>query len=379
MKKIFLSMLIVLQMVLAVMPACPVSAEGNGCIASSTFEELTRTQLQYDLNGDGKVEAISTELEKNDEGENYYLIIGNRKFLIQDFPNALRKKIEKDRLIFRQVFITDINERDNHLDIVLVNTVTMLSPQLYMYDGKTLTGSTQQYFAQGIIQLGNIMSDEDERRHKEATERMKTVRDSDITVTAGDGEITFENCEGDKFVYDEPSYYGKEIEGTIIPGVPEYVYEVTPEADEETYAAEPEEMYEEEIADIPSEEYQNNGEISVLVNDEYISFDQPPVMINDRVMVPVRAIFEAMGFDVQWDEKTQCVFANGTEVSLIVMQINDPIINYVPGDWEPKKYYCDVPPQIISGRTLVPVRAIAECAGCNVRWSDSDNAVYITY
>ena len=41
------------------------------------------------------------------------------------------------------------------------------------------------------------------------------------------------------------------------------------------------------------------------------------------------------------------------------------------------EYYCDVAPRIVSDRILVPVRAISECDGCNVRWDDNSKVVII--
>ena len=39
---------------------------------------------------------------------------------------------------------------------------------------------------------------------------------------------------------------------------------------------------------------------------------------------------------------------------------------------------CDVPPQIINGRTMVPIRAVAQALGCQAQWDSSANAVTIT-
>ncbi len=47
--------------------------------------------------------------------------------------------------------------------------------------------------------------------------------------------------------------------------------------------------------------------ISVTLNGNYITFDQPPIIMNGRTLVPVRAIFEAMGFTVLWDNVNQIV------------------------------------------------------------------------
>ena len=112
--------------------------------------------------------------------------------------------------------------------------------------------------------------------------------------------------------------------------------------------------------------------ITVTLDGQQITFDVPPQIINDRTMVPMRAIFEALGADVLWDDSTKTVTAekDGTE---IIMNIGYDMmfVNYIP-------ITLDAPPQIIEGRTLVPVRAIAESLDCNVDWDSSANAVIIT-
>lgn len=118
-------------------------------------------------------------------------------------------------------------------------------------------------------------------------------------------------------------------------------------------------------------------EIKVVLNGEDIEFDQPPIMISDRVMVPIRSIFEAMGYTVEWNASTQtaeAIKSNGN----ITVQINNNIIEYsingVSGIYE-----CDVVPQIVSQRIVVPVRAVAESAGCDVQWDEENTTVIITY
>ena len=44
-------------------------------------------------------------------------------------------------------------------------------------------------------------------------------------------------------------------------------------------------------------------QISVLLDGRSVAFDVLPAMINDRTMVPVRAIFEALGAEVDWDDE----------------------------------------------------------------------------
>ena len=58
--------------------------------------------------------------------------------------------------------------------------------------------------------------------------------------------------------------------------------------------------------------------ISVTLNGETLSFDTEPMLINDRTMVPMRKIFESLGATVDWDESTQTVTAKrgGTVIRL---------------------------------------------------------------
>ncbi len=116
--------------------------------------------------------------------------------------------------------------------------------------------------------------------------------------------------------------------------------------------------------------------MTVLLNGTELSFDQPPVSIRGSMMVPVRAIFEALGYTVDWDGETQTAEAvNGADS--ITVRIGDNIINYTIGG-QSGTYTCDTVPRISSGRTIVPVRAVAESAGCTVDWNSDAKTVTIT-
>ena len=117
-----------------------------------------------------------------------------------------------------------------------------------------------------------------------------------------------------------------------------------------------------------------NSPITVYYNGTRISFHeygQNPELINDRTLVPLRAIFEAMGADVQWDQMTQTVTSarNGVTIKLT---IGDNTL-YKNGQSIP----VDVPAQIINDRTMVPARVIAEAFGADVEWNGAGQAVLI--
>jgi len=115
--------------------------------------------------------------------------------------------------------------------------------------------------------------------------------------------------------------------------------------------------------------------ISVILNGNNISFDQTPIIVSNRVLVPIRAIFEALGYTVAWDESTQTATAvNGNNI--ITVQVQNSVISYTTNG-KSGTYTCDVAPQIISDRILVPTRAVAESAGCNVSWDENTYTVII--
>ena len=112
--------------------------------------------------------------------------------------------------------------------------------------------------------------------------------------------------------------------------------------------------------------------IRVLINGEPIEFDVQPQLINDRTMVPLRAIFETLGAEVEWNGDTRTVTA--TRDDIVVVSTIESKTMYVNGEAK----IMDVAPVIIDDRTLVPARFIAEAFGCDVQWDGSDRTVYIS-
>jgi hypothetical protein len=112
--------------------------------------------------------------------------------------------------------------------------------------------------------------------------------------------------------------------------------------------------------------------IAVTINGTPVVFDTPPQIVNSRTLVPVRAIFEALGGQVVWNAETKTATSvlNGVTIILtidhnIALKNNEQIT-------------LDVPPQIIGDRTLVPVRFIGEASGAKVDWDSNTRTVVIT-
>ena len=112
--------------------------------------------------------------------------------------------------------------------------------------------------------------------------------------------------------------------------------------------------------------------IEVKLNNMALTFDVKPANIQGRVLVPLRVIFEQLGMDVDWVAATKTVTGskNGNTVKLV----QDSTDAYVNG----ALVKLDVPAQIIGGRTMVPVRFIAESTGAKVFWDSASQTVYIS-
>lgn len=112
----------------------------------------------------------------------------------------------------------------------------------------------------------------------------------------------------------------------------------------------------------------------VRVNDKLIAFeDQFPIILDEGyTFVPVRGVAEALGADVEWDHKNYqaIIEKNGVE---IIIPIDD---DYAYVDYEP--YLLDSPSRLVNGRTMVPLRFVAESLDCEVDWDGETRTVIIT-
>ncbi len=113
-------------------------------------------------------------------------------------------------------------------------------------------------------------------------------------------------------------------------------------------------------------------EVSVYLFGEKLSFDVPPQIINGRTLVPMRVIFESLGYTVDWDKDTRTATAVREDMTIRITE--NSYTMYVNGVAKT----LDVPPCIVEGRTMVPARAISESSGYKVDWDNDTRAVLIT-
>ncbi|HEY6103096.1 MAG TPA: copper amine oxidase N-terminal domain-containing protein [bacterium] len=112
--------------------------------------------------------------------------------------------------------------------------------------------------------------------------------------------------------------------------------------------------------------------VRVIVDGSPVFFDQPPVTIGGRVLIPLRGVFEQLGAFVQWNPASNTVLAT-RGASQIQLTIGSRVA-FVNG----RQVRLDVPPMVVGGRTLVPLRFVSEAMGANVDWEPSTRTVFIT-
>lgn len=115
----------------------------------------------------------------------------------------------------------------------------------------------------------------------------------------------------------------------------------------------------------------SEGAPVVFLDNKQLSFDVPPIIENDRTLVPLRAIFEAMGASVDWDDASRTVTSQkGTTTVVLAIGSTSPTINGVVNK-------LDVPAKIVGDRTLAPLRFVGEAFLGTVDWNGTTRTINI--
>ncbi len=112
--------------------------------------------------------------------------------------------------------------------------------------------------------------------------------------------------------------------------------------------------------------------VLVYIDNDRLTFDKQPILENDRTLVPMRAIFEALEAEVTWDNDTNTATAvkDGTTISITI----DSDVMYKNG----KAIQLDAPARLIDdGYTFVPLRAVSEALDCDVQWNEEQQRIDI--
>lgn len=113
--------------------------------------------------------------------------------------------------------------------------------------------------------------------------------------------------------------------------------------------------------------------VIILPNPSYAATKvlEGAVTLDGRTMLPLRSIFESLGAEVQWNDTTKTIFANKDNKTVeLTIQSRLAFING-------KSIMLDVPPMIVDGKTLVPVRFVGEALDATVNWDGGKKEVTV--
>ena len=116
-----------------------------------------------------------------------------------------------------------------------------------------------------------------------------------------------------------------------------------------------------------------NDAIRITIDEEVVQFEgQGPVIVDGSTLVPVRGVFETMGFTVGWDGDTRTATLSRT--GYVVNITIDSAVFTTNG----VSHTLEVPAQIIGGSTMLPIRAVLESVGYSLDWDGATRTVLIT-
>lgn len=110
--------------------------------------------------------------------------------------------------------------------------------------------------------------------------------------------------------------------------------------------------------------------LKVYLFDQLVNMDNP-VIVNGNTLVPLRVLFESLGSSVTWDEQNKTANAKKGNTTISI-QIGNNEANK-----NGNSVTLEEPAQIINDKTYVPLRFVAESFGQDVKWDQSNNAIYI--
>ena len=111
--------------------------------------------------------------------------------------------------------------------------------------------------------------------------------------------------------------------------------------------------------------------VNMYFNGAPMELDTPAQIINNRTMVPIGPIMNALDAQVTWDGVTRTAVGekDGTRV---VIQIDNTTayVNDAPVE-------LDTPAMIVNNRTMVPAWFVSDAFGASVQWDGTTSSVYI--
>lgn len=112
--------------------------------------------------------------------------------------------------------------------------------------------------------------------------------------------------------------------------------------------------------------------IKIFIRGRLFNTEAPPIMENNRVLLPLRELAEALGAEVIWEGQGQGMVTIKKGEVTVRLQIQDKVAHQ-----NGKAVQMDAPARVQKGRTMVPARFLSQALGARVRWDAASNSVWI--
>lgn len=109
----------------------------------------------------------------------------------------------------------------------------------------------------------------------------------------------------------------------------------------------------------------------VAVSGTTLNLERTPIVINGRIVVPVRTVFSNINADIDWNElRNRLVITNDNTTIIMYMGYINCYVNGQIKEME-------APAVLFNGTVMVPVRFVAETFNIPIGWNESNSTVYL--
>lgn len=112
--------------------------------------------------------------------------------------------------------------------------------------------------------------------------------------------------------------------------------------------------------------------VRLYLNNQLLHTNQSPIIKNNRTLVPLRTIVEALDASVNWNQNTQTVTIQSSNKTISIP------INSHKALVDGKEIFLDTPAQLIDNTTMIPLRFIAEQLDAHISWNNTSYSIQIS-
>jgi N-acetylmuramoyl-L-alanine amidase len=124
-------------------------------------------------------------------------------------------------------------------------------------------------------------------------------------------------------------------------------------------------------ASTPALKAEPSPNLKIVLNNQPMSFTVAPCIENNRIMVPLREVFDAVGATVGWNNARQTATVDwGAKKIVLPVDSFEPTVN--GSIWR-----TDVPIRKYRQTTMAPLRFVIEALGGTASWDPDSSTVYV--